>query len=99
MCARRCLAKLEEYVPLKNIILKRIVLSPQDIQNLNQNLVEGDTIAGTLSLYPFLLRPFITDAKTRYHTPIKNLFMTGQTTWPGPGTHGTSGRNVAKTTM
>ncbi|MFQ5999821.1 MAG: phytoene desaturase family protein, partial [Candidatus Bathyarchaeia archaeon] len=56
--ADRCLAKLQEYVPLKNIILKRIVLSPQDIQNLNQNLVGGDTIAGTLSLYQFLLRPF-----------------------------------------
>jgi phytoene dehydrogenase-like protein len=34
---------------------------------------------------------------TRYHTPIKGLYLTGAATFPGAGVWGASGRNAALT--
>lgn len=34
---------------------------------------------------------------TRYHTPIKGLYLTGAATFPGAGVWGASGRNAART--
>jgi len=36
---------------------------------------------------------------TRYHTPIKGLFLTGAATFPGAGVWGASGRNTALTIL
>ena len=36
---------------------------------------------------------------TRYHTPIKGLYLTGAATFPGAGVWGASGRNAALTIM
>lgn len=36
---------------------------------------------------------------TRYHTPIKGLFITGAATFPGAGVWGASGRNAALTIL
>lgn len=33
---------------------------------------------------------------TRYHTPIKGLYLTGAATFPGAGVWGASGRNAAR---
>lgn len=34
---------------------------------------------------------------TRYHTPVKGLFLTGAATFPGAGVWGSSGRSTATT--
>ena len=36
---------------------------------------------------------------TRYHTPIKGLYITGAATFPGAGVWGASGRNAALTVI
>jgi phytoene dehydrogenase-like protein len=36
---------------------------------------------------------------TRYHTPIKGLYLTGAATFPGAGVWGASGRNTALTVL
>ena len=36
---------------------------------------------------------------TRYHTPIKGLYITGAATFPGAGVWGASGRNTALTVL
>ena len=36
---------------------------------------------------------------TRYHTPIKGLYLTGAATFPGAGVWGASGRNAALTVI
>jgi len=90
-----CIEKLEDYARnIKKIVLKRVVLSPQDIQALNPNLVYGDpgvgkaTIDQSLSLRPF---PRFSD----YRTPIKGLYMCSAATHPGGGISGLPGHNAA----
>jgi phytoene dehydrogenase-like protein len=89
--ADRVIAKLEQYAPgVTDQILKRVVLSPSDLQQDNPNLVGGDSLAGSHHLDQFyMFRPF--PGWSRYETPVKGLYMVGAATWPGAGLHGTSG--------
>ena len=89
--ADRVLEQLEEFAPgLKAITLARNVYSPQDLENLNANLVGGDPYSGATSLDQFLLwRPL--KEKTGHKTPIKNVYHIGASTHPGPGLGGGSG--------
>jgi phytoene dehydrogenase-like protein len=41
-----------------------------------------------------MFRPFA--GWSRYKTPVKNLYMIGQSTWPGPGLGAASGYLAAK---
>jgi phytoene dehydrogenase-like protein len=36
---------------------------------------------------------------TRYHTPVKGLYLTGAATFPGAGIWGASGRNAASVVL
>jgi phytoene dehydrogenase-like protein len=78
--------------------LKRVVLSPADIEALNCNLVGGDIYGGSCALDQNLLwRPF---AETPGHrTPVDALWLAGASTHPGPGLGGGSGYLVAKELM
>jgi phytoene dehydrogenase-like protein len=80
---------------LDEATLKRVVLSPVDIEALNCNLVGGDIYAGSCALDQNLLwRPF---AETPGHrTPVDGLWLIGASTHPGPGLGGGSGYIVAK---
>lgn len=79
----------------KDIILKRKVITPVDLEANNRNLVGGDPYSGAASLDQFLLwRP---SAEYKGHnTPVKNLYQIGASTHPGPGLGGTSGYLTAK---
>ena len=94
--ADRVLQKLETYAPgITSKILKRIVLSPADLEQGNPNLVGGDSLAGSHHLDQFyMFRPFA--GWSRYETPIDGLYMVGASTWPGAGLHGTSGYLLGK---
>lgn len=96
--ADRILAQLEQVLPgLHELIIGRHVLSPMDLQGLNQNLVGGDIYSGACSLDQFFwFRPFAKIGTTKGHqTPIKNVFHIGASTHPGPGLGGGSGLLVA----
>ncbi len=79
---------------LRSIIVGRKVLSPQQLEALNPNLVGGDPYSGACTLDQSLLwRP---SAMTKNHsTPVKSLYHIGASTHPGPGLGGASGYLVA----
>jgi phytoene dehydrogenase-like protein len=94
--ADRVISKLARQIPnLESAIMKRVVLSPADLETANINLVGGDPYSGSCAPDQFFLwRPFAGVANHR--TPVHGLYHIGASTHPGPGLHGTSGLLVAK---
>ena len=90
-----CMNRLSAYAPNANkIVLKRVVLSPQDIQSLNQNMVWGDPNGGKgTSDQALALRPF--PNWSEYRTPVSGLYMCSPATHPGGGVSGLCGHNAA----
>jgi phytoene dehydrogenase-like protein len=94
--ADRIQSRLARHAPnLESAILKRVVLSPADLQEANVNLERGDQYSGSLALdQNFLWRPFA--AQPGHRTPIAGLWQIGASTWPGPGLGAGSGTLVAQ---
>ena len=70
------------------------VLTPADYE-IQFHLPKGHTLKfGGGPLAAFM---GTTPELTRYHTPIKGLYLTGAATFPGAGVWGSSGRNAALT--
>lgn len=94
--ADRIQARITRHVPnLESSILRRVVLSPADLQAANINLEHGDPYSGSLALdQNFLWRPFA--RQPGHRTPVDGLFQIGASTWPGPGLGAGSGTLVAK---
>lgn len=92
--ADRCLEILSEYAPNVNrIFLKRVTLSPSDLEAMNPNIVYGDPSVGKATLDQALaLRPFA--GWSQYRTPIKGLYMCGSYTHPGGGVSGAAAHNA-----
>jgi len=86
---------IAEHAPnLKNLILHRQVLTPLDLER-EFGLSEGNIFQGELTLEQlFFLRP--APGWAQYRTPIRGLYMTGASTWPGGGVHGGSGYLLAQ---
>ena len=94
--ADRIVARLGEAIEnLERSTLRRVVLSPVDLEALNCNLVGGDIYAGSCALDQNLLwRPF---AQAPGHaTAVDGLYHVGASTHPGPGLGGGSGYLVAQ---
>jgi phytoene dehydrogenase-like protein len=91
--ADRITARLARHIPnLESALLKRVVLSPADLERANMNLVGGDPYSGALSLdQNFLWRP-----RPGHATEVKGLWHIGASTHPGPGLGAGSGTIVAK---
>jgi phytoene dehydrogenase-like protein len=94
--ADRIQARIARHVPnLESALLRRVVLSPADLQAANINLERGDPYSGSLALdQNFLWRPFA--RQPGHRTPVDGLFQIGASTWPGPGLGAGSGTLVAK---
>ena len=94
--ADRIQARIARHVPnLESSILRRVVLSPADLQAANINLEHGDPYSGSLALdQNFLWRPFA--LQPGHRTPVDRLYEIGASTWPGPGLSAGSGTLVAK---
>jgi phytoene dehydrogenase-like protein len=94
--ADRIQARLARHMPnLESSLLKRVVLSPADLQAANINLEHGDPYSGSLALdQNFLWRPFA--QQPGHRTPVRDLFQIGASTWPGPGLGAGSGTLVAR---
>lgn len=97
--ADRILAKLERYAPgIGALVLDRAVLSPADLQSADVNLVHGDSISGSHHLRQnFIFRPL--PGWSRYRTPVRDLYLTGASTWPGAGVTGLPGMLAAQTVL
>ena len=94
--ADRVMRKLEEYAPgIGDLVLERVVFSPEDLERHNPNLVGGDSVGGSHHLRQnFIFRPF--PGWSNYKMPLEGLYMVGAATWPGAGTNATSGYLAAK---
>jgi phytoene dehydrogenase-like protein len=94
--ADRIQGRIARHVPnLEGAILRRVVLSPADLQAANINLEQGDPYSGSLALdQNFLWRPFA--RQPGHRTPVDGLFQIGASTWPGPGLGAGSGTLVAQ---
>ena len=94
--ADRIQARLARHIPnLESAILKRVAISPADLQAANVNLHRGDPYGGALGLdQNFRWRPF---AEAPGHaTAIERLYHIGASTHPGPGLGAGSGTLVAQ---
>ena len=94
--ADRIVGRLGEAIEnLGSATLKRVALSPADLEALNCNLVAGDIYAGSCALDQNLLwRPFA--QAPGHRTPVEALWHVGASTHPGPGLGAGSGYLVAK---
>ena len=75
-------------------ILKRVSISPRDLERENINLVHGDPYSGSCELSQNMVFRSVSGAQA-HETPFKSLFQIGASTWPGPGLSGNSGYLVA----
>ena len=80
---------------LPSATLRRVALSPVDLEALNRNLVGGDIYAGSCALDQNLLwRPLA--SAPGHATAVEGLWHVGASTHPGPGLGAGSGYIVAK---
>ena len=94
--ADRVVARLGESITnLREATLKRVVLSPADLEALNVNLVGGDIYGGSCALDQNLLWRPLAEAPG-HKTPVDGLWHIGASTHPGPGLGAGSGYLVAK---
>lgn len=89
--ADRVIDNMETYAPgLRSLIRTRTVVSPEDLENENPNLVGGDSIAGSHHVAQnFLFRPWL--GGSTYETGVPGLYLVGASTWPGGSTNAISG--------
>jgi phytoene dehydrogenase-like protein len=94
--ADRIHARLGEHITnLDSATLKRVVLSPADIETANVNMVGGDIYSGSCGLdQNLVLRPL--PGLPGHRTPIPRLYHIGASTHPGPGLGAGSGTLAAK---
>ena len=94
--ADRIVARLGESVEnLGAATLKRVVISPTDLETLNMNLVGGDIYGGSCALDQNLLWRPLAEAPG-HETAVARLWHIGASTHPGPGLGAGSGYLVAK---
>jgi phytoene dehydrogenase-like protein len=89
-------ARLEGLAPgFRKHILARSILSPADLENMNENLVGGDLGGGSAAITSqFIFRPVF--PYFRYRTPVEGLYLGSSYTHPGTGVHGACGFNAAR---
>ena len=94
--ADRIQARLAKQIEnLDSALLKRVTLSPADIEAANMNMVGGDIYSGSCALDQNLVwrpRPELPG----HATPVDRLYHIGASTHPGPGLGAGSGTLVAQ---
>lgn len=87
--------RIEELAPgFKATILARRIVSPEDLEALDENLVGGDLGGGSAAITNQLFfRPQF--PYFRYRTPFHGLYLGSSYAHPGAGVHGMCGWNAA----
>lgn len=88
--------RIEELAPgFKETILARRVMSPQDLERADENLLGGDLGGGSAAIENQLMfRPFF--PMFRYRTHLARLYLGSAFAHPGAGVHGMCGYNAAE---
>jgi phytoene dehydrogenase-like protein len=97
--ADRIQARVEKHAPgFENLVRVRRVLSPPDLESIDESLVGGAINGGTSSLHQqAVLRP--TPGLGRAETPVRNLYLASASAHPGGGVHGACGSNAARAAL
>ncbi|HEX6247751.1 MAG TPA: NAD(P)/FAD-dependent oxidoreductase [Nocardioidaceae bacterium] len=97
--ADRMQARVEEYAPgFADRVLARRVLGPREMQERDENLVNGALNGGTSGLHQQLVfRPV--PSLGRAETPVKSLYLGSASAHPGGGVHGACGSNAARAAL
>lgn len=96
--ADRVIDFMEKYYiqDLSNSILKRVVYSPSDIENTIPSAIQGTNMHGAILPYQMgAMRPI--PEMGMYKSPIRNVYLCGSGSHPGPGVTMAPGRNAAYT--
>ena len=94
--ADRVEAWIEACAPgFKKLVRARHILSPSDLEAMNENLIGGDLGGGTAHFERQLVfRPAF--PWFRYRFGLKGLYLGSASTHPGTGVHGACGYNAAR---
>ena len=91
-------AQVERFAPgFRDLILARHVMGPADLQDRNDNLVDGDVGGGSYAADQLVFRPL--PALIPYRTPVRGLYLCSAATFPGGGVHGVCGRAAARVAL
>jgi len=94
--ADRIVERIEAMAPgFREVILKRAIHTPRDLEDMDANLIDGDLGGGSNAWHRQLIfRPVF--PYFRYRTPVKRLYLCSMYTHPGTGIHGMCGWNAAE---
>ncbi|MDI3285241.1 NAD(P)/FAD-dependent oxidoreductase [Polyangium sp. 15x6] len=97
--ADRIEARIEELAPgFKKRILARVIVTPRDLEAMDENLIGGDLGGGSAQIqHQLFFRPVF--PYFRYRTPIRALYLGSSYTHPGAGVHGACGKNAAEAAL
>ena len=85
--------QIERFAPgFRKLVLARHVMSPEQLEAHNPNLVGGDINGGAQTLRQMFSRPTL----RTYSTPIDGIYICSSSTPPGGGVHGMCGYHAAR---
>jgi phytoene dehydrogenase-like protein len=80
--------QIERFAPgFKDLVIGRSLMSPNELEKHNANLIGGDINGGAADLRQLFLRPTL----KMYGTSVKGLYICSASTPPGGGVHGMCG--------
>lgn len=89
-------SQIERFAPgFRDCTAARSVMSPQDLERHNPNLVGGDIGGGAAMVSQIFLRP----TASLYRTPVKGVYLCSSSTPPIPGVHGMCGYFAAEAAL
>jgi phytoene dehydrogenase-like protein len=84
--------QIERFAPgFGDLVIRRSVMSPRELEKRNPNLVGGDINGGAAILSQLFFRPTV----KMYRTSVKGLYLCSASTPPGGGVHGMCGHFAA----
>jgi phytoene dehydrogenase-like protein len=85
--------QIERFAPgFGDLVVRRSVMSPRELENRNANLVGGDINGGAPTLSQLFFRPTV----KMYGTSVKGIYICSASTPPGGGVHGMCGHFAAR---
>jgi phytoene dehydrogenase-like protein len=91
-------AQIERFAPgFGDLIAKRSVWGPAEIERHNENYVGGDINGGVQDLRQLYTRPVV--RFNPYSTPLEGLYICSSSTPPGGGVHGMCGYWAARSAL
>jgi len=90
--------QIDRFAPgFRDLVLRRKVSLPSDLERYNPNYVGGDIAGGAHSGFQMFARP--APALDPYSTPAKGIYLCSASTPPGAGVHGMCGFHAAEAAL